>query len=278
MELLKRIRGRHQYRLVLCGHKAVEAGAVCLVLMVQGQLMDATLSHFMIATKTGLLAMSPALGLTFTRHARHFSHKWAAALFFGVCTFIADGAIHASHYPGEYSEAAFTGLGAFALSLAGREHADRKANRRPRRSSVSRTKAKTRSCGFVENPPNGGRLMTNAFDVIVVGARCAGSPTAMLLSRKGYRVLVVDRATFPSDTISTHVVHPRAVAALARWGLLERLNATGCPPIHTYTFDFGHSRLRFAGNAGESRVVLPASDSARQAAGRRCGGSRRRDP
>jgi len=81
--------------------------------------------------------------------------------------------------------------------------------------------------------------MNKGYDVIVVGARCAGSPTAMLLARKGYRVLVVDRATFPSDTISTHVVHPRAVAALARWGLLERLTATGCPPIHTYTFDFG---------------------------------------
>jgi 2-polyprenyl-6-methoxyphenol hydroxylase-like FAD-dependent oxidoreductase len=81
--------------------------------------------------------------------------------------------------------------------------------------------------------------MTTEFDAIVVGARCAGSPTAMLLARKGYRVLVVDRATFPSDTISTHIVHPRGVAALARWGLLERLKETGCPPIHTYTFDFG---------------------------------------
>src|SRR5258708_18309551 len=81
--------------------------------------------------------------------------------------------------------------------------------------------------------------MNSTYDVIVVGARCAGSPTAMLLARKGYRVLVVDRATFPSDTISTHVVHPRAVAAVARWGLLDRLAATGCPPIHTYAFDFG---------------------------------------
>jgi flavin-dependent dehydrogenase len=42
------------------------------------------------------------------------------------------------------------------------------------------------------------------YDAIVVGARCAGSPTAMLLARRGYRVLVVDKATFPSDTISTH--------------------------------------------------------------------------
>jgi 2-polyprenyl-6-methoxyphenol hydroxylase-like FAD-dependent oxidoreductase len=81
--------------------------------------------------------------------------------------------------------------------------------------------------------------MNNRYDVIVVGARCAGSPTAMLLARKGHRVLVVDRATFPSDTISTHVVHPPGVAALSRWGLIERLRASGCPPVHTYTFDFG---------------------------------------
>src|SRR6185503_7852233 len=45
-------------------------------------------------------------------------------------------------------------------------------------------------------------MARNEFDVIVVGARCAGSPTAMLLARKGYKVLVVDKATFPSDTIS----------------------------------------------------------------------------
>lgn len=81
--------------------------------------------------------------------------------------------------------------------------------------------------------------MQKAYDAIIVGARCAGSPTAMLLARKGYRVLVVDRATFPSDTVSTHVVQPLAVAALARWGLLDRLTATGCPPMHTYTYDFG---------------------------------------
>ena len=81
--------------------------------------------------------------------------------------------------------------------------------------------------------------MSTAFDAIVVGARCAGSPTAMLLARKGYRVLVVDRATFPSDTVSTHLLHPLGVEALSRWGLLDRLVATGCPPIHTYRFDFG---------------------------------------
>src|SRR5262245_41180603 len=84
----------------------------------------------------------------------------------------------------------------------------------------------------------GGR-MGRSYDAIIIGARCAGAPTGMLLARNGYRVLVVDRATFPSDTVSTHVVHPFGVAALARWGVLDRLTATGCPPIHTYAFDFG---------------------------------------
>jgi 2-polyprenyl-6-methoxyphenol hydroxylase-like FAD-dependent oxidoreductase len=82
-------------------------------------------------------------------------------------------------------------------------------------------------------------MAKNGYDAIVVGARCAGSPTAMLLARKGYKVLVVDKATFPSDTVSTHLVHAPGVTALKRWGLLDRLAATGCPPIHTYSFDFG---------------------------------------
>ena len=77
------------------------------------------------------------------------------------------------------------------------------------------------------------------YDAIVVGARCAGSPTAMLLARRGHRVLLVDRATFPSDTLSTNVIHAPGVAHLDRWGLLDRLVATGCPPIPYYRFDFG---------------------------------------
>ena len=93
------------------------------------------------------------------------------------------------------------------------------------------------------------------YDAIVVGARCAGSPTAMLLARKGHRVLLVDRATFPSDTVSTHVVHPRAAALLARWGLLERLVATGCPPIHTYAFDFGPVTISGAPGTADSPVA-----------------------
>jgi 2-polyprenyl-6-methoxyphenol hydroxylase-like FAD-dependent oxidoreductase len=77
------------------------------------------------------------------------------------------------------------------------------------------------------------------YDAIVVGARCAGAPTAMLLARHGHRVLLVDRAEFPSDTVSTHVVQPPAVAALNRWGLLAEVIDSGVPPIETYSFDFG---------------------------------------
>src|SRR5262245_2557284 len=77
------------------------------------------------------------------------------------------------------------------------------------------------------------------YDAIVIGARCAGSPAAMLLARKGWSVLLVDRATFPSDTVSTHSIHPPGVSALKRWGLLDRFVATGCPALDTYAFDFG---------------------------------------
>ena len=82
-------------------------------------------------------------------------------------------------------------------------------------------------------------MSASQYDVIVAGARCAGSPVAMLLAQRGYKVLVVDRATFPSDTVSTHLIHPQGMAALRRWGLYDAVVGTNCPPIHTYSFDFG---------------------------------------
>ncbi len=69
------------------------------------------------------------------------------------------------------------------------------------------------------------------FDVIVVGARCAGSPLAMLLARKGHRVLAVDRAHFPSDTLSTHFITPDGVERMRQWGVLDRVLATGLPEL-----------------------------------------------
>lgn len=82
------------------------------------------------------------------------------------------------------------------------------------------------------------------YDAIVVGARCAGSPTAMLLARKGYRVLLVDRATFPSDVVNGYYVQQTGGAQLQRWGLLDTLRASNCPPLYTLNFDFGAFTLR----------------------------------
>ncbi len=81
------------------------------------------------------------------------------------------------------------------------------------------------------------------YDAIVVGARVAGSPTAMLLARQGYRVLLVDKADFPSDTLSVHYIHQPGVAKLRDWGLLDRVLATGCPPIGKITADRGGGPL-----------------------------------
>lgn len=81
------------------------------------------------------------------------------------------------------------------------------------------------------------------YDAIVVGARCAGAAAAMLLARKGYRVLLLDRATFPADIPHGHFVHRGGPARLARWGLLDRVLATGCPGLTTCTSDYGDYRL-----------------------------------
>ena len=77
------------------------------------------------------------------------------------------------------------------------------------------------------------------YDAIVVGARCAGSPTAMLLARKGYKVLLLDKAGFPSDTLSTHYIHQPGVARLKKWGLLDKVVASNCPPVPRLKFDVG---------------------------------------
>ena len=83
------------------------------------------------------------------------------------------------------------------------------------------------------------------YDAIIVGARCAGAPTAMLLARRGFKVLLVDKATFPSDTISTHNLWPHGAEILGRWGLVQRLAGTGLPPIcRRMTFDVGPFALR----------------------------------
>jgi flavin-dependent dehydrogenase len=86
-------------------------------------------------------------------------------------------------------------------------------------------------------------MIRTIYDAIVVGARCAGAPTAMLLARAGARVLLVDRARFPSDTISGHAIKPGGVGYLQRWGLLDAVLATGCPPIYKMSLIVGDHAL-----------------------------------
>jgi flavin-dependent dehydrogenase len=88
------------------------------------------------------------------------------------------------------------------------------------------------------------------YDVIVVGARCAGSSLAMLLARDGARVLLVDRARFPSDTFNGHYIHAAGVRSLERWGLLDRVMAPGSArPVRSVRMDFAGT-LQFAGRPG----------------------------
>src|ERR1700716_2335532 len=89
--------------------------------------------------------------------------------------------------------------------------------------------------------------MTDSFDVIVVGARCAGSPLAAWLASRGLRVCVLDRARFPSEVPSTHMLHPSGVARLERLGLLDKLLATGAPPLDQGSFVIDDVRLEMDG-------------------------------
>jgi 2-polyprenyl-6-methoxyphenol hydroxylase-like FAD-dependent oxidoreductase len=83
------------------------------------------------------------------------------------------------------------------------------------------------------------RGSTEEFDVVVVGARCAGAPLAALLARQGVRVAVLEQSTFLRDTLSTHIFQAPALAFLDRLGLTERIHATG-----TRVMSRTHVRLR----------------------------------
>jgi len=109
---------KHRHRVVLCSHKAVEVAVPCLGLMVRGHLTELTLTHLALASKTGLIAIFPALVLTFTRYSRLLVNRWTSSLILGIFGFVADAMVHPSHYPGAYTEAALTGLCGYAISVA----------------------------------------------------------------------------------------------------------------------------------------------------------------
>ncbi|MEU3741249.1 NAD(P)/FAD-dependent oxidoreductase [Streptomyces sp. NPDC032198] len=95
------------------------------------------------------------------------------------------------------------------------------------------------------------------YDAIIVGARISGASTAMLLSRAGHKVLLLDRAVFPGGkAAATNLVHPPGILRLKRWGLLDELKATGCPPITEYGLRSGPVELM---------ARLPAEDGVDEA-------------
>jgi flavin-dependent dehydrogenase len=97
------------------------------------------------------------------------------------------------------------------------------------------------------------------YDVLVVGARCAGAATAMLLARLGHDVVMVDKARLPSDTLSTHGLIRGGVVQLSRWGLLDAVLASGAPAISKVRFDLqGDAKVRrIKPRAGVDVLVAP---------------------
>src|SRR5689334_2337745 len=89
-------------------------------------------------------------------------------------------------------------------------------------------------------------LAYTTYDALVVGARCAGAATAMLMARKGMRVLLIDRAGYGTDTVSTHALMRGGVLQLHRWGLLSRLQEAGTPPVRETTFHYGDETVTVA--------------------------------
>ena len=100
-----------------------------------------------------------------------------------------------------------------------------------------------------------GREMS-MYDVVVVGARCAGAATAMLLAELGHNVVMVDKARLPSDTLSTHGIARGGVVQLARWGLLDRI---GAPPVRNVVFNVeGNAITRpIKHRAGVDALIAP---------------------
>ncbi len=84
------------------------------------------------------------------------------------------------------------------------------------------------------------------YDVVVVGARCAGAATALNLARGGARVLVIDRDGPGTDTLSTHAIMRTGITLLDRWGVLPEIAAAGTPVIRRTVFQYGPEEVAVA--------------------------------
>ena len=112
------------------------------------------------------------------------------------------------------------------------------------------------------------------YDAIVVGARCAGSATAMLLARAGLRVLLLDRAHPGRDTLSTHALMRAGVLQLRPLGRpADRIVAAGTPPVTGTTFHYADGAETVAARGeplyAPRRTVLDTALLDRGARGRR---------
>lgn len=85
--------------------------------------------------------------------------------------------------------------------------------------------------------------IADSYDIIIIGGRVAGAASAIALSRQGYRILLLERAGMPSDTLSTHFLWPDGTAALQRLGALDEVLASGLPEIHYFQSWDGDDRL-----------------------------------
>ncbi len=83
-----------------------------------------------------------------------------------------------------------------------------------------------------------GNFGSKRYDAVIIGARAAGSATAMLLARAGAQVLLVDRQEPGTDTLSTHALMRGSVVLLSRWGVLGRLHAAGTPWVRRTSFNY----------------------------------------
>jgi menaquinone-9 beta-reductase len=96
------------------------------------------------------------------------------------------------------------------------------------------------------------------YDALVVGARCAGAATAMLMARRGLKVLAIDRGGYGTDTLSTHALMRGGVLQLHRWGLLPRLQEMGTPAVGSTTFHYGDEAIKVAIKAADGVSALYA--------------------
>ena len=89
-------------------------------------------------------------------------------------------------------------------------------------------------------------LAEDTYDALVVGARCAGAATAMLMARRGLKVLAIDRAAYGADTVSTHALMRGGVLQLHRWGVLPRLREMATPAVRSTAFHYGDEAVEVA--------------------------------